>query len=137
MMSCMGHVISYDVTMMSYLCNDGETGINCGRLVDVKHKVWIFDQIDPEPQWETGGGRKGGREGRREGGRERGRQGGREGGREGRERGRGEGVREGEREGRKKKEREGRRTDHFVHHRRCPLSCSVHQKVSFIRGSTL
>ena len=90
MMSCMGHVISYDVTMMSYLCNDGETGINCGRLVDVKHKVWIFDQIDPEPQWETGGGRKGGREGRREGGRERGRQGGREGGREG-----GEGEREG------------------------------------------
>ena len=59
--------------MMSYLCNDGEAGIDGGRLVDVKYEVWILDQINPEPQRETGGERGG--EGERGGRERRGREG--------------------------------------------------------------
>ena len=40
-----------------YLSNDGETGVHCGRLVDVKDKVWILDQTHPESQKQAAGRR--------------------------------------------------------------------------------
>ena len=35
------------------LSDDGQTGINDVRLVDVEHKLWVLDDIYPVPEWQT------------------------------------------------------------------------------------
>ena len=42
------------------LGHNGETAVDAGRLVDVKDKLRVLDDVDPEPQGKTGGtGREG------------------------------------------------------------------------------
>lgn len=31
------------------LSHNSETAVNAGRLVDVKDKLWVLDDVDPEP----------------------------------------------------------------------------------------
>ena len=45
-------------TVHEGLSNDREAGVNNVRLVNVKHKLWVLDDVHPESQWQTNTGKQ-------------------------------------------------------------------------------
>lgn len=46
-------VLNGGATVHECLCDDRQTGVNDVGLVDVKHKLWVLDDVHPESQWKT------------------------------------------------------------------------------------
>lgn len=46
-------VVSQSAGIHEGLCNDKEHCIHVIRCLHIKHKLWVFDYIDPESQWQA------------------------------------------------------------------------------------
>ena len=46
-------MFAHRATVHERLCAHGEARFHNTSLVDVKHKVWVLHNIDPEPQWQA------------------------------------------------------------------------------------